>query len=123
MVASGKIWGVLLIMSSLKVVWSFMPIPLMQNRWRHRPTLAPLKSTKDVSASRKERREEDRRRRERKSDVVIGKTSAVPGEKDFDIDVTATEELWMKHATALEQEIYRETDKGLDSLKMVRCLL
>ena len=77
-------------------------------------------SPKDLSASQQERRDEDKRREDRKEDVVIGKTSAKSGERDFAIDPNSTQEQWMKQASPTEREIYLRTEEGLENLKMVR---
>lgn len=74
-------------------------------------------SERDLSASGSERRAEDKRRNERKSDVVIGKTSAIQGEKDFKLDPKATETSFMDSSTAVEQEIFQQTSRGLDMLR------
>lgn len=76
-------------------------------------------SERDLSASGSERRAEDKRRNDRKSDVVIGKTSAVQGEKDFMLDPKATETSLMASSTGVEQEIFQQTERGLDMLRAV----
>jgi tetratricopeptide (TPR) repeat protein len=73
-----------------------------------------------MSAAGKERRDEDKRRKNRKSDVIIGKTSAKAGAKDFALNPQSTELEWVKHASAMEQQISRNTELGLDMLKMLR---
>jgi len=75
---------------------------------------------KNLSAAERARREEEQRRRERSGDVVIGKTSARPGETDFDLDIAATEEEWMRQASTVEREVFRETERGMELLKMLR---
>jgi len=75
---------------------------------------------KNLSASSKERREEEKRRLERKADVVIGKTSAKPEAQNFQLNPTATQEEWMRQASNVEQKVFRETEKGMEMLKMVR---
>ena len=75
---------------------------------------------KNLSAAERERRDEEDRRRARKDEVVPGKTSAKPGEKDYTLDPKATEMEWLRQASNLEQEIYAYTDKGMELLKMVR---
>ena len=72
-----------------------------------------------LTASERERRDEEQRRQDRASDVVIGKTSAISGESDYALDISATEEEWMRQATNVEQEIYRKTEKGMKHLKML----
>lgn len=74
----------------------------------------------NLSAAGKERRDEDARRQIRKTDVVIGKTSAVAGAKDYPLDPKSTEEAWMQQASNLEQKVYRQTEIGMDMLKMLR---
>jgi len=73
-----------------------------------------------LSAAEQERRNEDQRRRERKTEVVVGKTSAVQGAKDYTLDVTSTEEEWMRQASTTEREVFRQTERGLQMLKMLR---
>lgn len=86
--------------------------------------LQPLYSSKkNLSAAERERRDEENRRRARKDDVIPGKTSAMPGAKDFALDPKATEMEYLKQASKVEQEIYLYTEKGLKLLKMVRALL
>jgi hypothetical protein len=75
---------------------------------------------KIVSTSGRERRDEENRKRERKDDVVIGKTSAKKGEKDYQLNPKATEEEWVRQASTVERNIYQYTEKGMEHLKMVR---
>mmetsp|Transcript_9940 Transcript_9940/g.15275 ORF Transcript_9940/g.15275 Transcript_9940/m.15275 type:complete len:433 (-) Transcript_9940:1510-2808(-) len=75
---------------------------------------------KYISASRQERRDEEKRRVDRKKDVIIGKTSAISGETDFSLNPAGTEEEWMKQASNVEQEVFRQTELGLSELKMLR---
>ena len=75
---------------------------------------------KNLSAAERERRDEEDRRRARKDEVVPGKTSAKPGEKDYTLDPKATEMEWLRQASNLEQEVYAYTDKGMELLKLVR---
>jgi hypothetical protein len=79
-------------------------------------------SKKNLSAADRERRDEENRIRERKDDVVIGKTSAKRGEKDYQLNPKATEEEWVRQASVVERKIYELTEKGMEHLKMVRFL-
>ncbi|KAL7558095.1 hypothetical protein ACA910_020045 [Epithemia clementina (nom. ined.)] len=74
---------------------------------------------RSLTAAEKERRDEDQRRNERAHDVVIGKTSAKRDERDYALDVSATEQEWMRQASKLEQEIYQQTEQGMHHLKML----
>ena len=85
--------------------------------------VALLGDKKNLSASAQERREEEKRRLERKADVVIGKTSAKPDAQDFRIDPTATEQEWMRQASSVEQKVFRETEIGMQRLRLVRILV
>jgi tetratricopeptide (TPR) repeat protein len=87
---------------------------------RQRSPLFSSKDKKNLSAAAKERREEEKRRLERKTDVVIGKTSALPDAQDYSLDPTATEQEWMRQASSVEQEIFRHTEKGMTLLKMLQ---
>lgn len=75
---------------------------------------------KNLSASEWARREEEKRRRQRAGDVVIGKTSAIPDAKDYVIDPKSTEQEWMRQASNIEQAVFRYTEKGMESLKMLQ---
>ena len=77
-------------------------------------------SRQNLSASELERREEERRRRERANDVVVGKTSAIEGAKDLEFDISATEEEWMRQASAREKKVFQLTERGLQMLSMLR---
>lgn len=87
---------------------------------RHSQQLYSSKKDENMSASGKERRDEDTRRQVRKTDVVIGKTSAVVGAKDYPINSKNTQETWMQQASNLEQRVYRHTEIGMEMLKMFR---
>lgn len=73
-----------------------------------------------VSAAQRARRDEEMRRKERISEAVPGKTSAIAGAKDFEINVKRTEMEWDVHATGSEREVKVLTLKGLDAIKMLR---
>jgi len=78
---------------------------------------------KNLSASERERRDEERRRRERKEDVVIGKTSAKKGAKDFALDPKGTEQEYLRQASIIEREVHLLTTAGMESFNSVgdRC--
>jgi hypothetical protein len=65
-------------------------VTTVSNRGEHSGPIAALNG-KHLSASDRERRDEEKRRKERQGEVIIGKTSARPGEKDFPLDPVATE--------------------------------
>lgn len=73
---------------------------------------------KNLSASGQERRQEEKRRNARKNDAVPGKTSAIAGESDFSIDPTATQNQFMQSASNVDQEVFRQTELAMESLKM-----
>jgi hypothetical protein len=75
---------------------------------------------KSLSAAERERREEEKRRRERAGDVVIGKTSAIKDAKDYSFEISATEEEWMRQASKVEQEVWRQTERGMKYLGMLQ---
>jgi tetratricopeptide (TPR) repeat protein len=75
---------------------------------------------KSWTASEFARREEEKSRLERAGDVVIGKTSALAGASDYVLDPKATAEEWMRQASKVEQEVYRQTEEGMEMLKMLR---
>jgi hypothetical protein len=75
---------------------------------------------KNLSAAEQERRDEENRRRMRQDDVVVGKTSAKKGEKDCALDPKATQQEFLKQASAVEQEVFQLTEAGMEYLKSVR---
>jgi tetratricopeptide (TPR) repeat protein len=83
-------------------------------------TISCAANKKNLSASDRERRDEEKRRLDRANDVIVGKTSALAGAKDYAIDPKSTEEEWMRQASAIEREIYRQTDRGMALLKMLK---
>ena len=52
--------------------------------------------------------------------MVIGRTSARPGERDYVIDPEVTEREYLENSESYEREIHRHTERGLDALRMVR---
>jgi tetratricopeptide (TPR) repeat protein len=79
-----------------------------------------LSLARTLSASEQARRDEEQRKLEREGDVVPGKTSALPGAQDFALNPSATEEEYLRQASNLEQIVYKETERGLEALKMLR---
>jgi tetratricopeptide (TPR) repeat protein len=75
---------------------------------------------RNLSAAERERREEEKRRKDRANDVVIGKTSALQGVKDYELNVRSTEEQWLSQASRTEREVFLKTEKGIRLLKMLR---
>jgi tetratricopeptide (TPR) repeat protein len=78
------------------------------------------KDNNGMSASNRERREEDKRRNARKEDVIIGKTSAKRGEKDYVIDPKATEIEYLRSVSRTEQLIYQYTQDGMDEMNLLK---
>jgi len=74
----------------------------------------------EVFASKSERRKEEKRRLERKEDVVIGKTSAIPDEVDFEIDASKTEAILLETNDLKEKEVIVQTNQGLDFFRMLQ---
>lgn len=73
-----------------------------------------------LSASQRARREEERRRTERQNEAMPGKTSAIPGAKDYEINVHKTENEWLNQASGSEREVKEFTTKGLEALRMLK---
>jgi len=73
----------------------------------------------NLSASSRERRNEDLRRLSRRDEVVIGKTSARPDARDYDLDPSETERQWAAQANDVEREINAQTERGMRALKML----
>lgn len=76
-------------------------------------------SKNGLSESERERRDEDERRRKRRDDVIVGKTSANKGEKDFVIDPEVTQQEYLRQASRVEEEVFRLTEAGMGFLKSV----
>jgi len=98
------------------VTWSFVPCLVHSNR-SPVALFSSIKKGVPLTASQRARRDEEKRREERKNEVVPGKTSAIPGEKDFEINPSETEREWLKYASSNEKEIFLQTEKGLDCLR------
>jgi len=73
-----------------------------------------------MSAAQRARREEEQRRGERKSEVIPGKTSAISGAKDFELNVQRTELEWNVQASGPERIVKEYTARGMEALKMLR---
>jgi hypothetical protein len=80
----------------------------------------PNKNSKHISQSQRFRREDEARRKERLKENIPGQTSAIPGEKDFEIDPQRTQVEWQAQASFSEREVMELTSKGLDALKMLQ---
>lgn len=78
------------------------------------------KDQRHITAAEKARREEEQRRKERTFDAVPGKTSAIPGAKDFEINVQRTQLDWNDQASGSERQVREYTAKGLQALKMLQ---
>lgn len=78
------------------------------------------KDQRHITAAEKARREEEQRRKGRAFDAVPGKTSAIPGAKDFEINVQRTQLDWNDQASGSEREVREYTSKGLQALKMLQ---
>mmetsp|Transcript_31918 Transcript_31918/g.37204 ORF Transcript_31918/g.37204 Transcript_31918/m.37204 type:complete len:415 (-) Transcript_31918:95-1339(-) len=82
----------------------------------------------DISSSRKNpltaaqraRREEEQRRIERTGENIPGKTSAIPGAKDFELNVERTENEWLQQASGIDRQVREYTSRGMDMLRMLR---
>ena len=96
------------------------PAPSPAQQRKGRISLYSGDKKKNLSASERERRDEEERRRKRRDDVVIGKTSAKKGEKDFSLDPKSTEEEYLRQASNIEQRVFQLTEAGLESLNSVR---
>ena len=76
-------------------------------------------SSPNLSASQRARREESKRRRERSSEVVIGKTSALPDATDYAMDVQKTQSEYLQQASRVEQIVFQQTEQGMNALRML----
>lgn len=78
--------------------------------------------TRYQTSAEKEFLNEEKRRLERKNDVVIGKTSAIPDAVDFDLDPDRTEKALMSSMDdgSMERKTHELTEEGLEALRLVR---
>jgi hypothetical protein len=117
-------------LATIFALWSFGWPTVVSFSFQHRKRLSHSASSgtvlfegdkkKNLSASEKEQRDEEARRRQRKDDVVIGKTSAKKGEKDFALDPKGTEQEYLRQASRIDREVYFLTEEGMQSLNAVR---
>jgi tetratricopeptide (TPR) repeat protein len=109
--------------------WNPPKFTHVHSQSRRRPAASPrfglrLSSSEEsipfdeLPASKQERRNEHVRRIQRKEDVVIGKTSALPNANDYVVDPAETERDWYSQASDVETEINILTEKGLAALKL-----
>jgi len=73
-----------------------------------------------LTASERARREEELGRKARKDDVVIGKTSAKLGQRDYELDVSATEQEYLRQASDVDRAVFQLTERGMAALKMLK---
>jgi len=78
--------------------------------------------TRYQTSAEKEFLNEEKRRLERKNDVVIGKTSAIPDAVDFDLDPDGTEKALMSSMDdgSIERKIHELTEEGLEALRLLQ---
>lgn len=105
-------------------IQAFVPSTQLMHSSKNIPNFRPLFQIKKdtntpLTTAKRERRDEEVRRKDRQQEVVPGKTSAIPGAKDYQLNPSATTEEWMKHASKVEQEVFRWTETGMAALKMV----
>ena len=77
-------------------------------------------NNKNLSNSERERRDEENRRKQRKDDVIINKTSAKRGAKDYPLDPKATQEEWLRQASSVEQQVFQFTEQGMEALNSLK---
>jgi len=104
-------------------IQAFVPSTQLMHSSKNIPNFRPLFQIKKdtntpLTTAKRERRDEEVRRKDRQQEVVPGKTSAIPGAKDYQLNPSATTEEWMKHASKVEQEVFRWTETGMAALKM-----
>jgi tetratricopeptide (TPR) repeat protein len=75
---------------------------------------------RERTASERARRDEDLRRALRKTDVVIGKTSALQNATDYTLNPDATQHEFLQKASKQDRLAYEYTSKGMACLKRFR---
>jgi tetratricopeptide (TPR) repeat protein len=75
---------------------------------------------KQLTSSQKFRREEDQRRLSRINENIPGKTSAIPGAKDYPINIQQTQNEWMAQASTSDRQVREYTQRGMDLFKLLK---
>lgn len=75
---------------------------------------------KHISAAQQARREEEARRKSRCDENIPGKTSAIPGAKDFEINIQRTQLEWTTQASPSERDVKESTRIGMEALRMLQ---
>lgn len=74
------------------------------------------RDTDDIESNKRD----DRKQRKDAEENIPGKTSAIPGAKDFEINVAQTEQKWFAQADDIERKVREFTAKGMNAFKMLR---
>jgi tetratricopeptide (TPR) repeat protein len=61
-----------------------------------------------------------RRKKKIVEENIPGKTSAIPGAKDYEINIPQTEQKWFEQADDAERKVKEFTAKGMNALKLLR---
>lgn len=86
----------------------------------YNPSSSSGRRDEEIFASQLERRKEEKRRLERKKDVMIGKTSAIPGENDYELYTKKTEVDYLAASDDVTRQIYIETERGMDCFRLLQ---
>lgn len=73
-----------------------------------------------MSSAQQEREREEQRRLERKNEIQIGKSSAIAGAKNYQLNVEQTQmDLISNQYDDLERQIWKFTEQGMKYFKLV----
>jgi len=70
--------------------------------------------------SHQQQQNRDSRKATRNEENIPGKTSAIPGAKDYEINVPQTEQKWYEQADDLERRVRELTTQGMNALKLLK---
>ena len=77
-------------------------------------------SRRNLTAAQKARKAEEQRRKQRINDNIPGKTSAIPGAQNYEMNVKQTEYMLAQQSSGLERQIRELTSQGMEDLKMLK---
>lgn len=75
---------------------------------------------RNLTAAQRARKAEEERRKERLNDNIPGKTSAIPGSQNYEINVRQTEYMLDQQSSGQERQIRELTSQGMEDLKMLK---
>ena len=75
---------------------------------------------RNLTAAQQARKAEEQRRKARQHDVIPGRTSAIPGSRDYPLNIPQTQSLLDQSSTAQERQLRQWISSGMESLKLLQ---